>query len=298
VSGTGFALGVGGPWKALTAIMTDGKKAILVVDDEQNIRLMLRSTLEGAGYAVREAGGAREAIAAIERDAPHGVLLDLWMPGDHGMTVLESMKDWPAEKRPRVIVLTAHGGVTDCVKAMRLGAADFLEKPMTPESLRKSVDAALGDPESKAATPPPLPERSRRRDVSYSPVLVHIQQAIWNSDIHRTEQTLAECFRRASKDPVYYNVLGVAFEAEGNREAARTFYQKAATGNCEAALQNLKRLDELEQSGTSQTQVALGEQARFVEKLCAQTQILQPGSGDENETTKPTNRSNGQELEP
>jgi DNA-binding response OmpR family regulator len=261
--------------------MTDGKKAILVVDDEQNIRLMLRSTLEGAGYAVREAGGAREAIAAIERDAPHGVLLDLWMPGDHGMTVLESMKDWPAEKRPRVIVLTAHGGVTDCVKAMRLGAADFLEKPMTPESLRKSVDAALGDPESKAATPPPLPERSRRRDVSYSPVLVHIQQAIWNSDIHRTEQTLAECFRRASGDPAYYNVLGVAFEAEGNREAARTFYQKAAGNGCSAAHINLARLEELDATGTTTTEVALGEHAQFMEKLCTQTQMLQTEASEE-----------------
>jgi CheY-like chemotaxis protein len=260
------------------------KQSVLIVDDESNIRMSVRMCLESEGYAVREASNGSEALEQIAHEEPSVVLLDLSMPVMDGMTVLAEIKDLLAHRATRVVVLTAHGGVSECVKAMRMGAADFLEKPMTPDMVRKSVAAAIHDLDDKPATPRPAPAfvpRTGLRNVGYSAALVHIQHAIWNSDIHRTEQTLAECFRRASGDPAYYNVLGVAFEAEGNREAARTFYQKAAGNGCSAAHINLARLEELDATGTTTTEVALGEHAQFMEKLCTQTQMLQTEASEE-----------------
>src|SRR5580692_423102 len=116
---------------------------ILVVDDEQNIRFLLRSTLESDGFSVSEAANGTEAIDSIERQKPALVLLDLWMQGSGGMMVLEYLNQKAPKQRPRVIVLTANSKVPVVVKAMRLGASDFLEKPTTPEDLRLSVAAAL-----------------------------------------------------------------------------------------------------------------------------------------------------------
>jgi DNA-binding response OmpR family regulator len=271
-----------------------GKPSILIVDDESNIRMSVRMSLESEGYSIREASNGSEALEQIAHESPALVLLDLSMPVMDGMTVLAEIKNMLTHRATPVVVLTAHGGVSECVKAMRLGAADFLEKPMTPDMVRKSVAAAIRDSEKKppAATPaPPLLNRSPLRNVNYSQTLVHIQHAIWNSDIHRTEQTLAECFRRASGDPAYYNVLGVAFEAEGNREAARTFYQKAAANGCSAAHENLHRLEELDSAGASQIDVALGEHAQFMEKLCTQTQKLPLESNEETDQPTATQRS-------
>ena len=264
--------------------------SILIVDDEANIRMSVRMCLEGEGYQIREACNGSEALDQVALDPPSLMLLDLSMPVMDGMTVLAEMHKILTHHMTSVVVLTAHGGVSECVKAMRMGAADFLEKPMTPDAVRKSVAAAMHDRDERAArTPPPLPSRSRLRNVSYSPKLKQIQHSIWNSDIHRTEQTLAECFRRAGKDPAYYNVLGVAFEAEGNREAAKTFYQKAAGNGCSAAHDNLRRLEEIEATGATATDVALGEHAHFMEKLCTQTQML--GTETNEETNQPTARN-------
>ena len=91
---------------------------ILVVDDEQNIRLLLRSTLESDGFAVSEAATGEEAINSIEHSKPALVLLDLWMPRSDGMMVLEYLNQKPPRERPRVIVLTANSRVPVVVKAM------------------------------------------------------------------------------------------------------------------------------------------------------------------------------------
>ena len=199
---------------------------ILVVDDEQNIRFLLRSALESDGFAVSEAGSGEEAIDSIERRKPSLVLLDLWMPRSDGMMVLEYLNQRPPEQRPRVIVLTANSRVPVVVKAMRLGASDFLEKPTTPEDLRISVAAALEEI-ADAAEPQPRAPRSAREGEKLGPVLARIRQAVWNQDIHFIEHTLSVLFRKAWSDPVWFNLLGAVFEAEGNRGAAKTFYQKA-----------------------------------------------------------------------
>jgi DNA-binding response OmpR family regulator len=250
--------------------MSNARTHILVVDDEQNIRLLLRSTLESDGFAVTEASSGEEAIWAIEQQKPALVLLDLWMQGSDGMVVLEHLNQKLPAERPRVIVLTANSQVPVVVKAMRLGASDFLEKPTTPDDLRISVAAALEETadaaEQEAADAPVA-----RAGEKLSPALANIHQAVWNQDIHFTEHALSVLFRKAWGDPVWFNLLGAVFESEGNRGAARTFYEKAvnAPAGCDAAARNLSRLEMLD-ADSAGADVDLADQKKFLDEICAQ----------------------------
>jgi DNA-binding response OmpR family regulator len=115
---------------------------LLIVDDEPHLRRMMRLTLEAAGYAVAEAATGEDALARYgdggEFDA---VLLDQKMPGIDGLQTLERLK----KRNPgaRVLMVTAFASIDLAVDAMKLGATDFLRKPMTPETLRRAVSAAL-----------------------------------------------------------------------------------------------------------------------------------------------------------
>lgn len=141
-------------------------KRILIVDDEENIRQMTRLTLETAGYEVGEAGDGMEAFAIIgSDDSWDAVLLDQKMPGMVGTEVLRRLKSMLPSAR--VIMMTAFASVELAVEAMKLGATDFVRKPMTPETLRHAVDAALAKrgtttvggttPIARAPTPPQSP---------------------------------------------------------------------------------------------------------------------------------------------
>ncbi len=108
--------------------MTD-KARILVVDDEQNMRTILRGLLSREGYLVEEAADGREAAAALERSGGnvHVVITDLRMPGMDGMELLQHIGvNYPG--RP-VVMITAHGTVDTAVEAMKVGAFDFVTKP-------------------------------------------------------------------------------------------------------------------------------------------------------------------------
>ena len=123
-------------------------KRVLIVDDEENIREMTRLALETAGYEVGEAGSGLEAFAIIGSDESwDAVLLDQKMPGMVGIEILRRLKVMlPAA---RVIMMTAYASVDLAVEAMKLGATDFVRKPMTPEILRNALTAAL----AKASEP-------------------------------------------------------------------------------------------------------------------------------------------------
>lgn len=117
-------------------------KRVLIVDDEENIREMIRFALEAAGYEVGEAGSGLEAFAIIGGDDSWDVvLLDQKMPGMLGTEVLRRFKVMlPAAP---VIMMTAYASPELAVQAMKLGATDFVRKPMTPEILRNALAAAL-----------------------------------------------------------------------------------------------------------------------------------------------------------
>lgn len=125
-------------------------KRILIIDDEEHIRRMTRLTLETAGYEVGEAGDGLQGLEVFgDGSAWDAVLLDQKMPGLDGLETLRRIK----ERAPgaRVIMVTAFASIELAVDAMKLGASDFVRKPMTPEVLRNAVTAALSKSQVVAA---------------------------------------------------------------------------------------------------------------------------------------------------
>src|SRR5712671_5082216 len=114
---------------------------ILLVEDKESLRRVLRLTLEHAGYSVTEAADAREAINEIGR-VPHKVVLtDLRMPHGTGLDVLRAAR--AADGDVPVIVMTAYGSIDEAVQAMKDGAHDFLQKPVDSNHLLLIVERAL-----------------------------------------------------------------------------------------------------------------------------------------------------------
>ncbi len=104
---------------------------ILVVDDEAEIRSSLEEILREEGYGVATAATAAEARVLVE-DAPYdAVLLDIWLPDRDGLDVLGEIRNLPKESRPEVVIISGHGTIESAVKATKLGAFDFLEKPLS-----------------------------------------------------------------------------------------------------------------------------------------------------------------------
>jgi DNA-binding NtrC family response regulator len=115
--------------------------AILLVEDKDSLRAMLKLALESQGHQVVEARDEPEAIAALRDAQPALVLSDLRLPKGDGMGVLRAAKDLDTELP--VIVMTAHGSIHDAVEAMKKGALDFLAKPVDPDHLLLLVSRAL-----------------------------------------------------------------------------------------------------------------------------------------------------------
>jgi DNA-binding response OmpR family regulator len=120
-------------------------RRILIIDDEANIRRVVRLALEAADYEVREAADGERGLQEFQDGAGwDAVLLDQKMPGLDGLETLRQIR----ERCPgaRVIMLTAFASIELAVDAMKLGATDFIRKPMTPEVLRNAVQAAISKP--------------------------------------------------------------------------------------------------------------------------------------------------------
>jgi len=117
-------------------------KRILIIDDEENIRRVTRLTLQAAGYEVGEAADGERGLETFgDGSSWDAVLLDQRMPGMDGLETLQHIKNRQPEAR--VIMATAYASIELAVDAMKLGATDFVRKPMTPEILRNAVAAAL-----------------------------------------------------------------------------------------------------------------------------------------------------------
>jgi two-component system nitrogen regulation response regulator NtrX len=115
---------------------------ILIVDDEESIRTSLAGVLEDEGYRTVFAVDGLEALAAIETELPDLVLLDIWMPRLDGMETLQRLK----EKNPglTVVMISGHGTIETAVRSTKLGAFDFIEKPLSLEKVLVTVRNALG----------------------------------------------------------------------------------------------------------------------------------------------------------
>src|SRR5580698_37023 len=115
---------------------------ILVVDDESDIRRLLQEILTEEGYDVEVAADAGQARAARARQTPDLVLLDIWMPDTDGITLLREWSNEATDSCP-VVMMSGHGTVETAVEATRLGAVDFVEKPLSLAKLLRTVEQAV-----------------------------------------------------------------------------------------------------------------------------------------------------------
>jgi two-component system nitrogen regulation response regulator NtrX len=116
-------------------------ETILVVDDEESIRSSLAGILEDEGYRTLTAVDGIDALAAVQRELPDLVLLDIWMPKLDGLKTLQALKErYPALT---VVMMSGHGTIETAVKSTKLGAHDFIEKPLSLEKVLVTVNNAL-----------------------------------------------------------------------------------------------------------------------------------------------------------
>src|SRR5215469_6253814 len=125
---------------------------ILVVDDEMGIRELLSEILSDEGHVVEVAENAQEARDYRQRAAPDLVLLDIWMPDTDGVTLL---KEWAAQGQLTmpVIMMSGHATIDTAVEATKIGALNFLEKPIALQKLLKAVEQGLARGTAAPVTP-------------------------------------------------------------------------------------------------------------------------------------------------
>src|SRR5438874_2713274 len=108
---------------------------VLIVDDEANIRQSLRGVLTDESYQCATVDSGEACLAELARESYEAVLLDIWLAGMDGLATLSRIQDLPAGSRPAVIMISGHGNIETAVKATKLGAFDFIEKPLTIEKV-------------------------------------------------------------------------------------------------------------------------------------------------------------------
>lgn len=139
-------------------------KEILVVDDEVGIRELLSEILFDEGYQVHLAENAQQAREFRQNRIPDLVLLDIWMPDMDGLSLL---KEWVAQDMLSmpVIMMSGHGTIETALEATRIGAVDFLEKPIALQKLLKTVAAVMQHTVKSEKQKPEFAEQVERRTV-------------------------------------------------------------------------------------------------------------------------------------
>ena len=123
-------------------------KKILIADDEQPLRLLVRATLEDESgeerYEIIEAADGNEALEMARRERPELILLDIAMPGLTGLEVCKMLKGDPATSDLMIVMLTAKGQQSDRERGLAAGADDYFAKPFSPLELLQLVDRVMG----------------------------------------------------------------------------------------------------------------------------------------------------------
>lgn len=181
---------------------------ILIIDDEASIRSTLAGILEDEGHRAVLCESGEEAIAHFARDEFDLAILDLWLPGIDGLSVLERLNGAGA---PPVIVISGHGNIDMAVRATRLGAYDFLEKPLSLERVLLTVNHALADRKLRDQV------RDLRRHFTLEELLIGESEAM---------KKLDQQIRSAA--PTATRVLITGENGSGKEIVARTLHRLSA----------------------------------------------------------------------
>ncbi|HZH34037.1 MAG TPA: sigma-54 dependent transcriptional regulator [Pyrinomonadaceae bacterium] len=123
--------------------------SILIVDDERGIRETLRGVLEDEGFEVETAGSGEEGLLAVERQNFACILLDVWLPGADGLETLQKLRESSSDAA--VVMISGHGTIETAIRATKLGAFDFLEKPLSSDKTLLTVRNAIRQRELERA---------------------------------------------------------------------------------------------------------------------------------------------------
>jgi DNA-binding response OmpR family regulator len=182
-------------------------RCVLIVDDEPNVRLMLRTTLESSGYEVREAADGSGALGHLRASACDLVVLDLRMPRMDGMETLRRLRA-EGDCTP-VVMLTAHGSIPDAVAAMKLGAIDFLTKPITPQALREVVADVIRrqvePPPAKPVARAKIPDDAKEKAIAFD--LARAKRAVNRGEFDEAERLLHEAIALDSSSDEAHELL-------------------------------------------------------------------------------------------
>jgi DNA-binding response OmpR family regulator len=224
-------------------------KRILIVDDETNVRLNFRMTLETEGYEVIEVSSGEAAVELLGEHSFALAILDIRMPGMDGLELLAKMRE--SGIRVPAMIVTAYSDVPNAVKAMKLGAIDFLQKPLRPEELRSIVNEILkrhtGQEDSPAET--------------FSAHIVAAKRCLNLRAFGKARLHLVKALELNAKSAEAFNLAGVLAEVLEDYDKAKKYYGQAIKidKKYEPAQQNMRRLFEVDHFGSSKEPVNLGE---------------------------------------
>jgi DNA-binding NtrC family response regulator len=218
------------------------KPRILIVDDERNVRLMYRSALETIGYDVYEADSAEKAAEEFAERRFDLAIVDLRLPKRSGLDLLHEMAE--QKSTTPAVMITAHGDVPNAVEAMKLGAIDFLQKPVLPDQLRQIVkEILLRHTEAK--------QREEKRDYLF--YIRSAKRAVNLRDFANARKNISEALRLNDRSAEGFNLAGVLAEMREDYDKAKRYYGQAIKidSHFEPAQQNMRRIFELFQFGES-----------------------------------------------
>jgi len=217
--------------------------SILIVDDERNVRLMYRAALDHM-FKVDEADSAAHALEMFLDHRYDVAILDLRMPEMTGLELLDQMNHLGITTP--VVFVTAYADVPNAVNAMKCGAIDFLQKPITPDQLRAVVkDILVRHSQEDHKTPEPH---------NFDYYLRCAKRAINLRDFSAARRNLVSALEINPDSPQALNLAGVMFEMREEYDQARRYYGRAIklSSDFEPAQANMRRLYELFHFGSSQ----------------------------------------------
>ena len=195
--------------------------AILIADDDANVRLTFRVALETDGCVVALARNAHEALQMARERAFQLLILDLRLGGDNGLQLLGELRK--VGVATPVLLITAYGTVEDAVAAMKLGAIDFLAKPLDPIRLRAAVGEILHRSGSRVpdeAFPQPAKGSCQNH-------LLEAKRALNARDFAAARKHLTRAVEVNPESADAHHLFGVLLEVNGNFEDARRYYRRA-----------------------------------------------------------------------
>jgi UDP-3-O-acyl N-acetylglucosamine deacetylase len=176
------------------------EKKVLIVDDEERVVQSIQGVLEDEGFQVASAKSGEEAIQAFQRENPDVTLLDIWMPGMDGIEVLRRLKGIAPDCQ--VIMISGHATISTAMAAVKQGAFDFIEKPISLDVLLRTIRRAF-DQQMELMGDEPTPQRSSDK-LDRSSLISSRSEAVLSRETPKRKSTSLMLQRTINKSVVLY----------------------------------------------------------------------------------------------